>query len=222
DVNAPARGYYGRTVLQAAASHGHLEIVRLLLAAAVDPNAPGAITRAARHCSSGPVQRVFGAAATAGGGHAALMRELIAMPGMVVNMAAGRDGGRTALQAAAEGGFRDVVELLLHAGASVNAPPVRYKGLTALQGTATAGKLDAINVLLAHGADVDAPGCYYHGYTALSAAAERGSVEVVRRLLEVGADVRAVSGDAQRMAMHSALLFSLYSTYNTTRTNSSL
>ncbi|KAJ6611864.1 hypothetical protein B0H10DRAFT_2054829 [Mycena sp. CBHHK59/15] len=85
--------------------------------------------------------------------------------------------------ASGRGGRVHDIVQLLHAGVSVNAP------------------------------DVDVPGCYCHGYTAMSAAAERGGVKVMRRLLEVEADVRAVSGDTQRTALNSTILFTLYSTY---------
>ncbi|KAJ7692620.1 ankyrin repeat-containing domain protein [Mycena rosella] len=206
DVNAPACGYYGCTALQAATLHRNLEIVHFLLTAAADPNASGgnntgrtALQLAAGGSFSEAVHARVGESASwhngcsalqaaAGGGHTAPVRELFAMPGV---------------DEAAEGGFRDVVELLRHAGASANAPPVRYKALTAVQGAATTRKLDVID----DGADVDAPGCYYHEYTAQSAVAERGSMEVVRRLLKAGADVRAVSGDTQRTALQVADLW---------------
>ncbi|KAJ7654873.1 hypothetical protein B0H17DRAFT_1214168 [Mycena rosella] len=119
DVNAPACGYYGRTALQAAASHKHLEIlatggsfsevVHTLVDAGTRAREPASWYNG---CSA--------LQAAAGGGHAALVRKLLAMPGVDVNMAAGHDGWRAALQAAAVGGFRDVVELLLHAGTGAN------------------------------------------------------------------------------------------------------
>ena len=51
-------------------------------------------------------------------------------------------GGRTALQAAAEGGYLDVVERLLREKANVNA--ARSDGRTALQAAAEGGHLDVV------------------------------------------------------------------------------
>lgn len=56
--------------------------------------------------------------------------------------------GRTASQAAADGGFEDVVELLITSRAEVNAPPARMFGRTALQAAAGYGSLDIVELLV--------------------------------------------------------------------------
>ncbi|CAI7632666.1 unnamed protein product [Penicillium discolor] len=98
--------------------------------------------------------------------------------------------GRAALQVAAEGGHRDMVQTLLAAKADVNTPPCE-SGLTALQAAAERGHLDVVQTLLAARADINAPPAKSHGRTALQAAAERGHLDVVQTLLTARADVNA-------------------------------
>ena len=105
-----------------------------------------------------------------------------------VNAAASAYGdGRTALQAAAEGGHRAVVERLLQQKADVNAHG--YNGRTALQAAAEGGHLAVVERLLQQKADVNAAatGARYKGRTALQAAAEGGHLAVVERLRIAGA-----------------------------------
>ena len=66
------------------------------------------------------------------------------------NAPAASYSGRTALQAAAEGGHLDVVERLLVAKADVNAPAADDSGRTALQAAAGGGHLDIVKVLEIH------------------------------------------------------------------------
>lgn len=98
--------------------------------------------------------------------------------------------GRTALQAAAEGGHVAVVKTLLKSGANVNARPGVCGGRTALQAAAGGGHQVVLEMLLSEGADVNAPPAS-KGRTALQAAAEGGHLAVVGMLLERGADVNA-------------------------------
>ncbi|KAH7146798.1 hypothetical protein B0J13DRAFT_441905 [Dactylonectria estremocensis] len=63
----------------------------------------------------------------------------------------GQQGQRTALQAAAKGGYLEIVEKLLAAGANVNAA-AGYDGRTALQAAAERGHLEIINRLKPAGA----------------------------------------------------------------------
>jgi ankyrin repeat protein len=102
-----------------------------------------------------------------------------------VTAAAAADGGRTALQAAAEGGHLEIVERLLAAQADVNAAAGGYGGRTALQAAAQGGHLEIVERLLAAQANVNAAAAAsrYGGRTALQAAAEGGHLEVVERLL---------------------------------------
>ncbi|KAF4768957.1 hypothetical protein HAV15_008719 [Penicillium sp. str.  len=98
--------------------------------------------------------------------------------------------GRAALQVAAEGGHRDMVQTLLGAKADVNTPPCE-SGLTALQAAAERGHLDVVQTLLAAKADVNIFPAKYYGRTALQAAAEGGHLRVVQTLLAARADVNA-------------------------------
>ena len=123
-----------------------------------------------------------------------------------VNTAAAPDGGRTALQAAAEGGHLIVVERLLQEKADVNAVAASDGGRTALQAAAGGGHLVVVERLLQEKADVNAAAAGYgggrttlqaagygDGRTALQAAAEGGHLVVVERLLQEKADVNAAA-----------------------------
>ncbi|KAB8237280.1 uncharacterized protein BDW43DRAFT_203558 [Aspergillus alliaceus] len=94
--------------------------------------------------------------------------------------------GQSALQAAAEGGHVEVVEMLLAAKADVNAPATNGRQ-TALQAAAEGGYVEVVERLLAAKADVNAPGTSYGGRTALQAAVEGGHVGVAERLRHAGA-----------------------------------
>jgi ankyrin repeat protein len=86
-----------------------------------------------------------------------------------VNAAATGYGGRTALQAAAEGGRLEVVEKLLAANADINAAGAAgYSGRTAMQAAAGGSHFDVVERLLTANADVNAGS---DGLTALQAAA---------------------------------------------------
>ena len=104
-----------------------------------------------------------------------------------VNAAAGRNGGTTALQAAAEGGHLAVVERLLQEKANVNAAAGRYGGRTALQAAAEGGHLAVVERLLQEKADVNAAAGRDYGRTALQAAAGGGHKKVVECLRQAGA-----------------------------------
>jgi ankyrin repeat protein len=95
---------------------------------------------------------------------------------------------RTALQAAAESGSRELVRCLLNAGADVESTvrSTREQG-TALQFAATAGSISVVKALIWNGADVRAPAIGKDGRTAVEAAAEYGRLDVVQFLIDVGA-----------------------------------
>ncbi|KAJ5215277.1 uncharacterized protein N7498_001684 [Penicillium cinerascens] len=103
----------------------------------------------------------------------------------------GTFNGRTALQAAAERGHFEVVQVLLAAKAHVNASPARRHGRTALQAAAGGGHLDVVQALLAAKADVNAFPDEFYGRTALQAAAGGGHLEIVHTLLAAKADLNA-------------------------------
>ena len=170
--------------LRAAANHSRLDLVRLLIDAGADVNAP----------ASEGGKRTRGGWTTlqeaAGEGHLALV-QLLLEAGADVNAPAGKNFGRTALQAAVENGDLPLVQLLLEAGADVNAPAGKGCGRTALQAAAEEGHLALVQLLLEAGADVDAPAGKEYGHTALQAAVENGDLALVQLLLEAGADVNA-------------------------------
>lgn len=113
--------------------------------------------------------------------------------------------GREALQAAAEGGNMEVMNVILKAGADVNGPACQNYGRTALQAAAGRGNLEAVNFLLRAGADVNTAPAECTGRTALRAAAEQGNLEVVGALLKAGADVNTPRGDSNgRAALQAA------------------
>ena len=96
--------------LHYAAKYGHLDVVRLLLEAGRDVNAP-----AAKQLGRTALQ------AASQDGREDVVKLLISH-GADVNAPAAEDGGRTALQAASQGGHEDVVKLLISHGADINAP----------------------------------------------------------------------------------------------------
>ncbi|KAJ5715330.1 uncharacterized protein N7483_012511 [Penicillium malachiteum] len=138
--------------------------------------------------------------------------------------------GRTALQAAAQGGHLEVLQVLLAAKANINAAPAINGGRTALQAAAEGGHLEVIQVLLgakadvnaapastaegghleviqellAAKADVNAAPASNDGRTALQAAAQGGHLEIVQVLLAAKADVNAAPSDDSRTALQAA------------------
>ncbi|KAL8811996.1 MAG: hypothetical protein Q9200_001362 [Gallowayella weberi] len=100
--------------------------------------------------------------------------------------------GRNALQAAAAGGFDDVVRYLLSPAvqAEVNSPPAP-ESFTALALACLGGHLSTVRILLERSADVNLAAAASSGLTALQAAALGGDTLIVKLLLECGADVNA-------------------------------
>ncbi|KAJ5520881.1 hypothetical protein N7463_001334 [Penicillium fimorum] len=169
----------GRTVLQAAAGRGRLEVVQALLAKQADVNASPAEQNG---------QTALQAAA--GGGRLEVVQVLLAAHAYV-NASPAKHNGKTALQAAAAGGHVEVVKTLLAAKADVKAPAAENGGQTALQAAAGGGHFEAVQTLLAAGADINAP-AGFDNQTALQAAAGGGHLKVVQALLAANADVNAL------------------------------
>ena len=213
--NSPI-GYQNIIPLQYAAQFGDIELVRILLNAGADVNAPPtdsillsrhtALQAAAKNGNIELVQILLDAGADINAspskyvGRTALRAgaengnievvKILLCAGADINTPPG-DCGLTALQAAAMGGNIELVKILLDAGASVNAPPSPHHGSTALQAASKSENIELVQILLGFGADVNAPPSEDSGYTALQAAAQTGNIKLVQILLDVGADVNA-------------------------------
>ncbi|KAJ0135112.1 Glutathione S-transferase psoE [Fusarium oxysporum f. sp. albedinis] len=206
NVNAAAAARYGRTALQAASEGGHIQVVERLLNAGADVNAAAAARygRTALQAASAVghiqvVERLLEAganvnAAAADRGRTALqVVDRLLNAGADVNAAAAAEEGRTALQAASEGGHIQVVERLLEAGANVNAAAAAEEGRTALQAASAGGHIQVVERLLNAGANISAAAAARYGRTALQAASAGGHIQVVERLLNAGANISAAA-----------------------------
>ncbi|KAF7344725.1 Ectomycorrhiza-induced ankyrin-domain/NACHT-domain containing protein [Mycena venus] len=99
--------------------------------------------------------------------------------------------GYMALQAAALGGWLDIVQSLLEGGAGVNAEDVM--GPTPLQAALYGGHVHIAELFLDKEADVNSRGGEYP--SALQAALYGGHIDITWRLLDNGADVNAQCGE---------------------------
>ena len=197
---AEAGGGDDATALIMAAQDGHVEAVRLLLAAGANVNL---------QAQNGVTALIMAAQ----NGHADVIRLLLAN-GANVNMQ--RPNGGTALMSAAYNGHADVIRLLLAAGANVDMQ--RSDGVTALMSAAYNGHVEAVRLLLAAGAEllVGPAGGELSAaenamiQTALTelearkvaflAAAEAGNLAKINELIEL-----PIRGD-RRLVMNQALL----------------
>ncbi|GFO16994.1 ankyrin-3 [Plakobranchus ocellatus] len=91
----------------------------------------------------------------------------------------------TALHIAAQRGFQDIVNFLLHKGADVNAVDENLNAALILA-INPASCTEIINMLLAHGAEVDAQNS--DGMTALMKAVEARDIDAIKILILAGAD----------------------------------
>lgn len=201
-VNAQAVGWYGQTALQAACFHEREEVVQALLDAGADISAPGGnnIYRNAFEyaCGTGMLSsnevKLCALLILESTGNMHIIQMLLdAGATQYVNpKKVTRYQGRTPIQAAAEGGHKAVVSLLLDLGADINAPPSPLGGCTALQAASFGGHVDVVEFLISRGADVNAPAARGNGcFTALQGAVHAGEPEVVEILLRSGAHVNA-------------------------------
>ncbi len=201
-----------QTALQAAAAHGHVEVVQRLLDSDADVDAVGSVYP--RHTAL---------QAAAAHGHVEVVQRLLdsGAHGDAVGSVYPR---HTALQAAAANRHHEVVQLIIDSGAVADAVGAVYPGSsmlrdevakrqakyvqprlhsdadlkafgsiisghTALQAAAAHGHIEVVQRLLDSGVDVDAPGSIVSGRTALQVAADYGNIEVVQQLLDANADV---------------------------------
>lgn len=192
----------GRTALQAAAEGGSIEIVRAILQAGAKIDELPALENGRTALQAAAEQ-----------GHMMIVTELLTILGYdltrvghsngrlrkanittalpVIDAPASSRNGRTALQAAAQGGHIEIVRILIAVNSLSDASPAPYGGRTALQAAAESGHLRIVEMLLAAGNDVNGPPAPYGGRTALQAAAERGHIHVAKALLAAQADVGA-------------------------------
>ncbi|KAJ7166318.1 ankyrin repeat-containing domain protein [Mycena crocata] len=172
--------------LYVAAYRGHIEIVRLLLDQGADINGKGYYGTALQ--------------AAAGEGHEAVAK-LLTQRGAEITPDAetASTSCPSPLQAASNGGYVRIVQMLLDAGADVNARGGDYGN--ALQVASFEGNVPLVDMLIKQGADMNASGGDYH--SALKAASYSGNVNVVRLLIEKGADVN-MEGGRYFTALHAA------------------
>jgi ankyrin repeat protein len=97
------------------------------------------------------------------------------------------ENGHTFLTIACEGGFSEIVTILLTHGANVNLP--NSYGHTPLMLACDEGFPEIVTILLKHGANTDIPNYNLDNYTALMMACQRGHVEIVTLLIKHGANV---------------------------------
>ncbi|KAI1111801.1 hypothetical protein F5Y14DRAFT_301096 [Nemania sp. NC0429] len=151
DVNAYSCQDPNFTPIQAAASVGSRDLVRLLVEKGADVNRPAkgngrtALHAACEHYPRDPVEYAD---------NIKLIKFLIAQ-GADINAPTAdenEEGRVTALSAAAASGNFEVVLLLLENGADINFPLANMRGLSALDAAAMSGRLDMVHFLLNLGA----------------------------------------------------------------------
>ena len=196
----------GRTPLFTASYQGHVEVVKLLLAApGIDVNQANnnGFTPLYNASQEGHVEVVklllaVGAdvnKASKGGwtplymasrnGHAEIVKLLLAAPGIDVNLA--NNNGDTPLFIASYQGDVEVVKLLLAVGADVN--KASKGGWTPLYWASRNGKTEVVKLLLA-APGIDVIHADNDGRTPLFIASEEGRTEIVKLLLAApGIDV---------------------------------
>jgi ankyrin repeat protein len=108
--------------------------------------------------------------------------------------------GTTALMAAAAGGQKDIVELLLDRGAGIHKKD--YMGDTALMAAADNGCTEVAELLLERGAVLEEKSKAER--TALSCAAEKGKTDTAAFLIKKGADIETKSKHGKTPLMWAA------------------
>src|SRR6266478_2431647 len=183
DVNS--RGGSHMTPLHAASVKGHLDVTSLLLKRGADPNSSDVANRV-------PLHRV------SQGGHPVMEESSLEIARLLVNYGAtvdvtDDDKGETPLHAAAQSGYREIVELLVECGASLDAQNIYQE--TSLHMACCKGKLDVARFLIESGAPVSA--LDNNGWTPLHTASNCGQLDVVKLLLECGIDINIRGGGGE-------------------------
>ncbi|KAF4464468.1 ankyrin repeat [Fusarium albosuccineum] len=95
------------------------------------------------------------------------------------------EGGRTALQAAAEVGDYDLAKDLLLRGASLDIPAAENEGITVLEAAMRSGCVDLVELLLRSlQPNLDVQNCWRSGLRHLEAAVASGNAQLLQMLLE--------------------------------------
>ena len=165
---ANAKDNDGRTVLYHACFWGHLDVVRLLLHANVDPNI--ASNKAITPLSMASYN-----------GHNEIVELLVDAK---ADVDAQDNDGTTAIYAASQQGHMKVVETLINANADLSLSTTF--GITPLMMAAYNGHNDIVQLLV--GAKVDINAQDNDGHTALFPASENGHIKVISTLLNSNAD----------------------------------
>lgn len=163
----PREGGRGEKPLQAAACHGHTEVVRLLLKAGADVDLQDDMGETA----------LFAAAKE---GHRDAVTALLDAG---ADTAIADTDGVSALHVAAGRGSAEIVQALIRAGADIEA--IDNSKATPLCAAASYGKAECVRLLLEADANTETNAC-----TPLHRAATQGHAEVCRLLLAHGAEVK--------------------------------
>ncbi|KAL2054392.1 hypothetical protein ABVK25_005140 [Lepraria finkii] len=159
-----------RTALQAATGTRNIDLIKTLIGAGADVNAP-----------AGPERGRTALQQAVEHGDIEISRFLLAHDADV-NAPAGHSHGITALQGAMMNGHLKIVLMLLQAGAQVNAPPASTEGRMALDAAAEHGRLDIVLLLLKN--DDDAEAIELRCKRAAKLAALNGHLVIARILRE--------------------------------------
>ena len=198
EVNA--RDKYGQTPLHSAARLGHKDVAELLLANKADVNATNdfgwtpldeAAIGGHKDVAELLLANKADVRATDNQGETPLHLVALFDPKLMAKVRADLNAKTnyvaTPADFGAEGGYKDVVELLLASNADVNARD--NQGATPLHPAAAMGHKEIVELLLANKADVNAKD--NQGETPLHGAAAGGHKDVAELLLANGADINA-------------------------------